>query len=100
MKHYLRNNSVSVYGLVLDIEYYWTPGTEATNDHPGDDPEVEINTINWTNSAGESQGITDLILALDRAQQGKINILGNNTTTLTYRSIMDDIIESIEKLEQ
>jgi len=106
VKHFLRNNSVSVYGLVFDIEYYYTPGTAATDGHPGDDPEVEINTIYWTNSAGERQNVIDLILALNRAEQGKVSKLKDGKMVATvvqnarWNMLLDGIIEAIEQLEQ
>lgn len=96
-KHYLRNRSVVVYGLILDVEYYWTPSTRPTNDHPGDDSEVEFNKIEWTNNAGETQDITDLILEFDRALTGKLH---KAKEVDKVSSIINDIIQSIEKLEQ
>jgi len=96
-KHYSRNRSVVVYGLILDIDYYYTPPTRPTNDHPGDEPEVEINTISWTNNAGDTQDITDLVFEFDRALTGKLYKVKKFHNE---NSILNDIIESIEKLEQ
>jgi len=96
-KHYLRNRSVVVYGLILDIDYYYTPPTRSSIDHPGDPADVEFNTISWTNNAGDTQDITDLVLEFDRALTGKLHKVKKFHNE---NSIINDIIESIKKLEQ
>lgn len=94
MKHFQRNKSVSVYGFVFDIDYYWTPATAELDGYPGDPPEVQINTINWTNSAGDTIDVTELILGFDRAISGQLK------STPASAILLTGIIEAIEKLEQ
>jgi hypothetical protein len=41
----LRNNTVELDSLLLEIEYSFSEGESATNDYPGSAPEVEVLSI-------------------------------------------------------
>ena len=41
----LRNNTVELDGILLEIEYSFFEGESETNDYPGSAPEVEVLSI-------------------------------------------------------
>ena len=50
-------NTVTVYGITLDVEYDYYKGSPRTYDYIGDAPEVSINSI----TAGSEENIYDLL---------------------------------------